>query len=128
MGSPIRFHKMQGVGNDFVVVDGREHPPMNWSRFSMRVCDRRFGIGADGLLVLDHSESADILMRMFNPDGTPDVCGNGMRCVARFEYNRLRGSAVYPEHLTLETLAGIRTARPVPESEGAAWKVEMGAR
>src|SRR5207302_1475799 len=88
MSGGIPFTKMQGVGNDFVVVDGRESRSLDWPDFAIRVCNRHTGIGADGLLVIDRSDSADVLMRMFNPDGTPDVCGNGMRCVARYEFEK----------------------------------------
>src|ERR1041385_7386164 len=88
----IRFTKMQGVGNDFVLVDGREMRNADWTNLAVQVCDRRFGVGADGLLVIDSSTMADVLMRMYNPDGTPDVCGNGLRCVARFVAERTAGS------------------------------------
>src|SRR5437773_7048180 len=82
--SNIPFTKMQGVGNDFVLIDGREYSGMDWSGLATEICDRRFGVGADGLLVIDHSNIADAAMRMYNPDGTPDFCGNGIRCVARY--------------------------------------------
>src|SRR5205814_5085245 len=84
----LDFAKMQGVGNDFVVVDGRRDSDYDWSALAIELCDRRTGIGADGLLVLDETGRADIMMRMYNPDGTPDVCGNGLRCVARYVVER----------------------------------------
>ncbi|MCS6775541.1 MAG: diaminopimelate epimerase [Chloroherpetonaceae bacterium] len=103
---PLRFTKMQGVGNDFVVVDGREHM-LDWSALAPIVCHRRYGVGADGLLVLSETPHADLRMRMFNPDGTEDVCGNGLRCVARYAVERAR---IPPsDQLTIEVLNGVRT-------------------
>lgn len=104
----LPFTKMQGVGNDFVVVDGRKDGDFDWSALAMEVCDRRFGVGADGLIVLDDTASADVMMRMYNPDGTPDVCGNGLRCVARYAVER---GLVRGDTLRVGTLAGVREAR-----------------
>lgn len=96
---------MQGVGNDFIVVDARASRPLDWAALAREVCDRRFGIGADGLLVIETSHIADIAMRMYNPDGTPDVCGNGLRCVARYVLEKSGNSA---STLRIATLAGVR--------------------
>ncbi len=75
---------MQGVGNDFVLVDEADAPMgMDWNALARQVCTRRFQIGADGLLVAGRSAAdADLSMRMFNPDGSEDMCGNGLRCMA----------------------------------------------
>jgi diaminopimelate epimerase len=79
------FTKMQAVGNDFVLVDQAQWPEdADWSQQALRLCDRHRGIGADGLLVVGPSAVADIRMRMYNPDGTEDMCGNGLRCVVRY--------------------------------------------
>ena len=80
----MRFTKMQGVGNDFVVVDGDELPPhISLPALAIQTCDRKFGIGADGLLVVSRDQSgAAFRMWMFNPDGSEDMCGNGLRCVS----------------------------------------------
>lgn len=86
--SELSFTKMQGVGNDFVLIDGREFSGIDWSGLAQNICDRRFGLGADGLLVIDQSNIADAAMRMYNPDGTPDFCGNGIRCVVRYLADR----------------------------------------
>lgn len=102
----IKFSKMQGVGNDFVVVDGRGLQE-NWPEFAIAVCDRRFGIGADGVLVLCESEVADLRMRMFNPDGTEDVCGNGLRCAVRYAE---KVGWITSSDLTVEVLGGVRHA------------------
>ena len=84
----MRFTKMQGVGNDFVVVDAAVLPPMvSLPALALQTCDRNFGIGADGLLVVtQNAEDAAFRMRMFNPDGTEDMCGNGLRCVSLWAY------------------------------------------
>ena len=124
----LRFAKMQGVGNDFVVVDARGMGDMEWSGLAREVCDRKFGVGADGLLVIDRSHIADAMMRMYNPDGTPDVCGNGLRCVARYvagDSQTAHHSSLPAPHstLTIATLAGVRTATIGEELI----TVEMGA-
>ncbi|MCC6446092.1 MAG: diaminopimelate epimerase [Armatimonadetes bacterium] len=81
------FVKMQGIGNDFVVIDGTDMPEMDWPEIAVRTADRHFGIGSDGLLVILPSVAADFRMRMFNPDGTEDFCGNGLRCMGKYVYD-----------------------------------------
>ena len=121
----LRFSKMQGVGNDFVLVDGRELPGIDWSGLAIEICDRHLGVGADGLLVIDSSHIADATMRMYNPDGTPDVCGNGLRCVARFLHDRFPPThrTNDPMTLTIATLSGVRRAEIRPDGPVS---VEMG--
>ena len=82
------FWKMQGVGNDFVVLDATAMPPdTDWAQLSIWLCERRFGIGSDGLLtVARDTHGTAFVMRMFNPDGTEDMCGNGLRCVGLWAY------------------------------------------
>lgn len=107
----LAFTKMQGVGNDFIVVDGRGEAALDWPSLAITACHRKTGVGADGLLVLDHSDSsdsADFTMRMFNPDGTPDVCGNGLRCIARYA---VECGIVALDVMRVMTLAGVRTAQ-----------------
>lgn len=125
MPNHLSFTKMQGVGNDFVVVDGRERADYDWSGLAVEICDRHTGIGADGLLVLDETLFADILMRMYNPDGTPDVCGNGLRCLARYAVER---GIVTGDSLRVGTLAGVRAVRIRRDAEGLieAVSVAMG--
>lgn len=80
----MNFTKLQGAGNDFVLVetDGTNN---DWSRMAGDMCDRHFGIGADGLLLLLPSNRADLAMRMFNPDGSEaEACGNGLRCLVKY--------------------------------------------
>jgi len=85
----MRFTKMQGVGNDFVVVDGGALPPhLSLPALAIQACDRKFGIGADGLLVVSRDTMCSTFrMRMFNPDGTEDMCGNGLRCVSLWAHH-----------------------------------------
>ena len=101
----IKFDKMCGGGNDFVVIDNREkNLPVEEAILARELCRRRFSIGADGLLLLEKSSQGnDFRMRIFNPDGSePDMCGNGARCIARFALKI--GAA--GERMTFETLAG----------------------
>ena len=125
MANEFKFTKMQGVGNDFVLIDGRLESGYNWSTLAMEACDRRFGIGADGLLVLDNTHQADVMMRMYNPDGTPDVCGNGLRCVARYAMER---GGVNSSRVRVQTLAGVRDASLValPGASSSLVQVSMG--
>lgn len=115
------FAKMQGAGNDFVVVRGEE---LNWSALAPEVCSRHFGVGADGILVALPSDRADLRMRMYNPDGTEDECGNGLRCVALFALEE--GLVTRPE-FELETLSGVKRVRVKRDrSQEALVTAEMG--
>ncbi len=79
----LNFTKMVGSGNDFIVIQGK--PAGNLSALAKELCGRRFGIGADGLLILEKSKKADLRMRIFNADGSEaEMCGNGARCAALF--------------------------------------------
>ena len=81
----VQFTKMQGIGNDFVIVDAIQEPdlPSDLTSFARTTCDRRFGVGGDGLILLERGETAPFRMRMFNPDGSEsEMCGNGIRCFA----------------------------------------------
>lgn len=85
----IPFFKYQGTGNDFILVDNRSNVFSNLSREEIeRICDRRFSIGADGLMMLNHKEGYDFEMKYYNSDGKPgSMCGNGGRCIVRFAYD-----------------------------------------
>ena len=112
------FVKAVASGNDFVIVDNRKAQKVGWSHFAKRVCRRKTGIGADGLLLLEDSDKADIKMRVFNPDGSEvEMCGNGARCVALY-YScqlsvspspRLRRTGVSCQ-IKIETKAGVLQA------------------
>lgn len=99
------FWKMHGAGNDFILLDDRaETFPCGDAAQIRRWCDRRRGIGAEGLILIQPSAAADFRMRFFNPDGTEaDLCGNGARCVARLA--REIGAA--PDDMRIETAAGL---------------------
>ncbi len=129
----MRFTKMQGVGNDFVVVDAAILPPeMLLSDLAIRTCDRHTGIGADGLLVVSQDvPEAAFRMRMFNPDGTEDMCGNGLRCVGLWAWRAgWLGERSKLREFIVQTLDGPKTAvlRHVSTkfSVNASLGVEMG--
>jgi len=100
--------KMHGLGNDFVCMDHfLFSPEMDYPEMARRLCHRQLGVGGDGLIVILSSDIADGRMRIFNPDGSePEMCGNGIRCFARYMYD-----AGYAQKscLTVETLAGVLT-------------------
>ncbi len=106
----MNFTKMQGAGNDFVLVEasGMKH---DWPRLAIAMCDRHFGIGSDGLLLLLPSDIADFRMRMFNPDGSEsNACGNGLMCLAKYILHKgLAAGGV--QEISVETISGIRKAR-----------------
>ncbi|MDY3556393.1 diaminopimelate epimerase [Gemmata sp. JC717] len=104
----MQFTKMHGLGNDYVYVDCvRQKPPADPAALARAVSDRHFGIGSDGLILICPSEKADARMRMFNADGSEsEMCGNGVRCVAKFVHDR--GIATKPR-LKIETGRGVLT-------------------
>ncbi len=106
MASFLNFTKMHGAGNDYVYVSGFEQSlPIDLPQLAVQVSDRRFGIGGDGLIAILPSDSADARMRMFNADGSEsEMCGNGIRCVAKFVYDH---GICKKESLTIETGAGV---------------------
>ena len=102
----MRFTKMHGVGNDYVYVDCFRNPlPHDPVRLSRAISDRHFGVGADGLILICPSDRADARMRMFNADGSEaEMCGNGVRCVAKFLYDH---GLVRKPALSVETGRGV---------------------
>ncbi|RNC29473.1 MAG: Diaminopimelate epimerase [Candidatus Dichloromethanomonas elyunquensis] len=100
------FIKMHGLGNDFICLDHFVFSPQaDYAKMARSLCHRQFGVGGDGLIAILPSEKADARMRIFNPDGSePEMCGNGIRCFARFLYD---AGHVKKENFTAETLAGI---------------------
>ena len=105
----MEFTKWQGCGNDFVLIDGRTQEPDDHASFAVKVGDRHYGVGADGILVVLPSERADFRMRIFNADGSEaEMCGNGIRCFARYLYEYgLTNKTEFP----VETGAGILVPR-----------------
>ena len=104
----MQFWKVQASGNDFVLIDGREKKQSTsaYKTLTKKVCDRKFGIGADGLLVVESSKKADCRMRIFNADGSEaEMCGNGARCFAFWVTKHIVKKQKIA--FTFETLAGI---------------------
>lgn len=116
----MRFTKMHGLGNDFLVVDDRDPHGVDWAALARSVCARRTGVGADGILLIQRSELADLRMRVVNADGSePEMCGNGVRCAALLAAeDGLAGGLV-----RWETGAGVVTTELL--GEGAV-RVDMG--
>ena len=105
----MKFTKMQGCGNDYVYVNcfAEDLPASERPQFSRRVSDRHFGAGSDGLICICPSEKADFLMDMYNADGSrAEMCGNGIRCVAKYVYER---GMTDKDVITVETGAGVKT-------------------
>ncbi|MEA5497738.1 diaminopimelate epimerase [Limnoraphis robusta] len=127
----IEFRKYQGLGNDFILIDNRhQSEPIVTPEMAMQMCDRYFGIGADGVIfALPGTSNTDYTMRIFNSDGSePQMCGNGIRCLAKFiadlerrdgKINSTESSLSYK----IETLAGIITPEILPDGQV---KVDMG--
>ena len=103
----MKFTKMHGIGNDYVYVNCFEEKVRNPARVARRVSSRHYGIGADGLILITPSKKADVGMRIFNADGgEAEMCGNGIRCVAKYAYEH---GLVSRKRMTVETRAGIKT-------------------
>jgi diaminopimelate epimerase len=121
--TPLRFYKLQGAGNDFVLLDALAQPlpEHDFASLARRLCDRRFGVGADGLLVVEPSHEADYRMRILNADGSEaTMCGNGIRCFARYLWEYRCPDAA---SLAIETGAGVRRVHRLSAER---FQVEMG--
>ena len=106
----VKFTKMQGAGKDLMMVETND-TQRDWSQVAVAICDRHYGIGADGLLLLLPSDVADFQMRVFNVDGSEaDACGNGLRCLAKYALDRGLAN-VDAQEISVETVAGIRRVR-----------------
>ena len=121
----IKFTKMHGLGNDYVYMDAIHQHIENESSLAQFVSNRNFGIGSDGLILICKSEKADFKMRMFNSDGSEaEMCGNGIRCVGKFVYDKRLTNKT---QVTIETLAGIKTLElHIKEGKVETVKVDMG--
>ncbi len=124
----MKFTKMHGIGNDFVVVNALSEAP-DESRLhdvSRKANDRKFGVGGDGLILVLPSKVADFKMRMFNPDGSEaEMCGNGIRCFAKYVFDR----KLIPEpQVKVETLAGVKILKLLTRAgKVEAVRVDMGS-
>lgn len=122
----MNFIKMHGLGNDFVVIQEVAWEAANpYQAHAALICDRHWGIGADGLVVMGKDAEYDIFMRIFNPDGSEaEMCGNAIRCVARHAYEQ---GLVSQTGMAIRTLAGIRYPEVIlTQGQFAAVRVDMG--
>lgn len=121
----IKFTKMEGLGNDYVYMDAINQKIENRSELARFVSNRNFGIGSDGLILIEKSEVADFKMTMFNSDGSQaEMCGNGIRCVAKFVYDK---GMTDKTTLKIETLAGIKILElNVEDGKVKTVRVDMG--
>lgn len=124
----LKFTKMHGIGNDYVYFSTFDQDIEDPNALAVRLSDRRFGIGGDGIILVCPSQVADSRMRMFNEDGSEGkMCGNGIRCVAKYIYDY----GIVPadrRSVTVETLSGIKTiGLTVEDGKVTAAKVDMGA-
>ena len=121
----IKFTKMHGLGNDYVYMDAIHQKIENESSLAQFVSNRHFGIGSDGLILICKSDIADFKMRMFNSDGSEaEMCGNGIRCVGKFVYDK---GLTDKTTVTIETLAGIKTLElNTKDGKVETVKVDMG--
>lgn len=102
----MRFTKMHGCGNDYIYVNCFRESVNSPRETAIKLSDRHFGIGSDGLVLIMPSEKADCRMRMFNSDGSEsEICGNAIRCVAKYVYDR---DIIHKRSISVETLAGIK--------------------
>lgn len=124
----IKFTKMHGLGNDYVYVDCTSKSGetiKNESELAKFISDRHFGVGSDGLILICDSKVADFKMRMFNYDGSEaEMCGNGIRCVGKFVYDK---GLTQKQEITIETLAGTKKLQlNVEKQKVSTVKVDMG--
>ena len=122
----IKFTKMHGLGKDYVYIDCTEEQKIkNISSLAQFISNRHFGVGSDGLILICKSDIADFKMRMFNYDGTEaEMCGNGIRCVGKFVYDK---GLTKKDNITVETLAGIKKLKfNIKEGNVETVEVDMG--
>ncbi|MCA9832132.1 MAG: diaminopimelate epimerase [Dehalococcoidia bacterium] len=124
----MRLTKMHGLGNDYVYVLPKREDEHDWERLAIKVSDRHFGVGSDGLILALTSKVADMRMRMFNADGSEaEMCGNGIRCVVKFALEEGLVDAA-KEVVTVETLSGVKSLALTRENGAVvAARVDMGS-
>lgn len=122
----MKFTKMHGIGNDYVYVDCTKEELVNPGAIARFVSDRHYGIGSDGLILIQKSERADFFMAMYNADGSQgEMCGNGIRCVAKYVYDY---GLTNKEEISIDTLAGIKyVTLTVENNKAVKICVNMGA-
>lgn len=119
---------MHGCGNDYIYIDCRDEVPENVAELAIRLSDRHKGIGGDGIILICSSDKADFLMRIFNADGSEGrMCGNGIRCVAKYVFDK---GLTDKRHLKIDTLSGIKIIDIAPEAKPGDYEtwvtVDMG--
>jgi diaminopimelate epimerase len=121
----MKFTKMHGLGNDFIILNNINPSDYDLNALAIKLCDRRTGIGADGIVLVLPSGKADIQMRIINSDGSePDMCGNAIRCFSRFVVEK---GIINKSAFTIETFAGILKPEMVYDGNSiSAVKVNMG--
>jgi diaminopimelate epimerase len=121
----IEFSKLNGQGNDFILVDATKRKVNLSGSQIIEMCDRNFGIGADGLIIIRPSKISDLKMDFYNRDGSiSEMCGNGIRCMARFAYEK---NIIVNKNIKIETLAGIKAISiDLKNSKAGRIRVNMG--
>ena len=121
----MKFTKMQAFGNDYVYINDIDQKLPNLNELAKFVSDHHFGIGSDGMVLICPSTKADFRMRIFNPDGTEaEMCGNGIRCVGKFVYDKCLTNKTT---VTIETLAGVKTLNlNIKDKKVETVRVDMG--
>jgi len=122
----LQFDKIEGTGNDFIVVADEAAPPLDWSAIAPPLCDRHHGVGADGILLVGSGPDGGLRMRLFNADGSEaEMCGNGIRCTAKFALDH---GLTTRRSVDWETGAGaIHTDVLALDGDEAHVRVDMGA-
>jgi carbamoyl-phosphate synthase large subunit len=124
----LKFSKMHGTGNDYIYFSTFDQKIDNPEALSVRLSDRHFGIGGDGIILVCPSDKADAKMRIFNLDGSEGkMCGNGVRCVGKFLYDHGMVDIKDKDEITIETLSGIKNLKAYThDGEVSAFRVDMG--
>ena len=120
----VTFTKMHGLGNDYICINCLENilTENKLPQIARYMCNRNFGIGADGLILVQESTVADIKMRIFNKDGSEaEMCGNGIRCFAKYIYDN---KIIDKQSISIETKAGIKAVR-LKVLNGEVYEVEV---
>ncbi len=121
----MKFTKMHGAGNDFVVIETNDMR-RDWSQLAVAMCNRHYGIGADGLLLFSPSDVADFRMRIFNADGSEsNICGNGLRCLVKYFVDSRGLANSGAKEISVEKVAGIRRAK-IYQPKGRVTKIQTG--
>lgn len=123
----MKFYKMHGIGNDYIYFDCMKADIENPDKLAIKLSDRHFGVGGDGIILLCKSDKADVKMRMFNADGSEGkMCGNGIRCLGKLAHDL---GYVKGDKCTVETLSGVKKLDFITDSKGLVESVivDMGA-